>query len=178
MTLFSPELAIQIKEETKTKSSYLSPSKIEGETILRFFGEGIHGWEAWAEEDGKKHPVRWAKRPETLPETIRQEKGKSPLKKFIAAVCYDYTDQEFKLFSATQATVITAIMDLAGNKAWGDPATYDLMVRKEGKDLLTKYTVLPQPKEPVPAPLAKEYAALGWNLQALYDNEDPFGAAA
>ena len=79
--------AEQLQKEVSSGSGrFINPSKIDGETRIRLFGEGVTGYEGWT-TDSK--PVRWESRPAELPENIlTNEDGRDTLKRFVAAIAW------------------------------------------------------------------------------------------
>lgn len=156
---------------------YIAVSKIEGEKRVRFCGAGVTGLEGWTEVDGKNVPVRFEKRPDELPEGLREDdKGKPQLKHFLAGVVWDYDSQSFMILSMTQKSLREQLFKFIRDEDYGDPQGYDVKISREGEGLNTKYTLLASP----PKPLAKEVKEAWENegskitLPAIFDNEDPF----
>jgi hypothetical protein len=87
---------------------------------------------------------------------------------------FDYKSQEVKILEITQATIQSAIYDLHLDANWGSPLNYDITVKKTGKDMETKYSVIPTPPMPVKPEIKQLYEGLHIDLNALYDNGDPF----
>ena len=56
----------------------------------------------------------------------------------------------------------------------GDPKGYDITISREGSGLDTEYTVMANPHTPVHPEAVAAFEAANINLQALFDNGDPF----
>lgn len=177
--VFSLVDAAEISKEVQSGSgNYINPSKINGELRVRLYGEGITGYEAWITEDGKDKPVRWESKPADLPENIRKdENGNSQLKRFCAALAWDYESSQFKILSLTQKTLIGALMGLIADEDWGDPAGYDIKIGKKGEGLKTEYSLKPVSKKSPSKESSDAFAELSCDLTKMFDGEDPFGEA-
>jgi hypothetical protein len=68
----SADLIDEIAKESSGSGRYLTPSKIDGEVRVRFFGAGITGFEAWTDDN---KPIRWETKPEELPANVRQQEA-------------------------------------------------------------------------------------------------------
>lgn len=151
------------------KSNYLK--LLKGKTKFRFLSSPIMGWVYFMiGDDGKNHVFR------VRPDGPAPE-AKLKAKHFWAAIVYDYSDKELKILEITQVTIQTQIQNLCSEEVWGSPKDYDLVItrtgdRSDGMD--TEYTVTPTPKKPIAEEILIE--AMKINLDALYDNGDPFEA--
>lgn len=183
MAVFTLEEASSISKEVDLGGGgkYIQPSKINGEIRLRMFGEGITGYETWVvdtKEDGteQQKPVRWEQKPAELPSNVRKnDEGKAQLKRFCAAIVWDYQAEDFKILSLTQKTLIKQLMGyIADDKDWGDPAGYDLKISKKGEGLKTEYTMTPASKKAPTKELQEAFEGLVCDLSKLYDGSDPF----
>ena len=162
---------------------YVQVSKIEGEKRLRFIGAAKTGLEGWivGEGDEKDKPIRFEKRPEELPEDLRtDDKGKPQLKHFLAGVVWDYDSQSLMILSMTQKTLREQLFKFIRDEDYGDPQGYDIKISREGEGLNTKYGLLASPPKPVSKEIKEAWDTEGVkiNLQALFDNEDPFADCA
>ena len=102
------EAELLAKEVSTSGGRFINPSKIDGEIRVRLFGEGVTGFEGWT-NDSK--PIRWESRPAELPENIRKsDDGKDPLKRFVAAIAWEYDSSSFKIISLTQKSLIKELM--------------------------------------------------------------------
>jgi hypothetical protein len=147
----------------KTNSKYLK--FIEGNNKFRILSSAITGFIDWTED---KKPLRTREYPKQLVNAAK------PAKHFWAFVVFDYLSSEVKILEITQATVQTAIFDLHADPNWGNPQNFDLTVKKTGKDMETKYSVIPTPPMPLKPEIKQLYEGLNINLNALYEGLDPF----
>lgn len=145
-------------------ANYLSLEK--GTRSVRIISKPITGWVEWIE----KKPVRTTLE-EGEPEASDDE---NPPKKFIALVVIDREDDGIKIWEITQQSIIKAIRALSMNSKWGPPFTYDISIEKTGDGLKTKYTVTPEPKEPVSKELIEAANEKPCDLEKLFEGEDPW----
>lgn len=144
-----------------------------GDNQFRAISKPIAGWIVWeTDEDDNKKPVR-SKLEDGEPDAPSEEEMDRP-KKFLALAVIDRADDEVKILEITQQSIIKAIKALAENAKWGNPFTYDINVVKKGEGKKTRYTVTPEPKEPLSKALIKAAAEKPCNLDALYEGEDPW----
>lgn len=164
MDNFLPENYALPTPDTK----YLKLEK--GATKIRFISSPVIGWVYWTEDpenlDGKRKPHR-----------VKTEDGAPPAflkpKHFWAATVYDYSTKSVKILEITQKTILNAILNLCGNKSWGNPKNYDISIVKEGDGLDTEYSVMPEPNMvQLPPDVLEEAAKI--NLEKLFSGEDPF----
>lgn len=141
-----------------------------GENKIRLLSDPITGYIGWIEEDGKRKPVRSKDKPEGDNLAIFEE----GVKPFIATVAWDYRDNQLKVFETDKATIIKGIKSLAEDEDYGDPQGYDLKIKKEGEDKMTRYTVLAAPCKPISKEIKEAFESTTVNLNALYDGGDPF----
>lgn len=164
------------KEVTSSNGRFINPSKIEGDSRMRCFGPAVKGWEGWTTED---KPIRWPMMPTELPENIRKrDDGKDPLKSFMALLVWEYDSMSFKVLSLTQKTLIRDFTTYALDKEnWGSYVDWDFKITREGKGLETKYTFNPMPPKAPPGEAVHEFKNLTFDINKLFDGEDPFGEA-
>lgn len=161
-------------EVPSSKGAYMKFEK--GENKFRFLSKPILGNGFWiVNAEGKKQPVRMR-----MTETISVAEvpdGEIP-KHFWAAAVWNYATSQVQILEITQKSVQKEITRLTKNPKWGAPTGYDLNVSKSGDGMKTEYAVTPDPKEAVAPEITEAYAAKPVNLEALYDNADPFTTAA
>lgn len=163
------------KEVSSGGGRFINPSKIDGETRIRLFGEGVTGYEGWTTDN---KPVRWESRPAELPENIRKnDDGRDPLKRFVAAIAWEYDTSSFKIISLTQKGLIKDLMGYIADGDWGDPSGYDIKISRKGEGLQTEYKLTPCPKKSATKESSDSFAELACDLSKLFDGEDPFGEA-
>ena len=160
-------------EAPKNAGNYMKLQ--DGLNRLRILGSAIVGWEYWVEDkEGKAKPVRSKEAPNGIPADSRE--GAKP-KHFWAIPVWNYDADAVQILEITQSTIQDAIRTLAEDNEWGDPKNYDLKITRSGKDLETKYQVSPAPAAPLAEVVAAAWKATTLNLEALYENGDPFEGA-
>ena len=152
----------------ETPQTNINYAKINlGENRFRICSKPILGWEGWKEKKPYRFP--FAKKPEAVFD--------QPVKHFWAFVVWDYSDKTLKVLEITQATVQTAITDIARSQDWGNRWEYDIKITKTGQDKNTKYSVLPAPKAKVTEEVYKATLEKPVWLDALFLKDgDPFKA--
>lgn len=136
---------------------------------LRMLDNPITGWEWWKEADKENKPFRVKNRDDAPP-------GSSP-KHFWAVPVWNYDEQKLQIWTVKQRGIMEKILVLSKNKSWGSPVGdkgYDLNIERLGDGLLTKYSVTPEPKSPVPVEAVKAFAEAALVMEVLYSNGDPF----
>lgn len=149
-----------------SKSNYLKLE--EGSNKFRILSKSIVGWLDWTND---KKPSRTREYPFQL---VNHDK---PAKHFWAFVIFDYKTSSIKILELTQRTVQNAIIELYKNDDWGNPTGYDITIQKTGKDMETKYNVIPSPHKPMTGDVLSLHESMNINLEALYSNGDPFANA-
>lgn len=153
------------------KSNYLKLE--EGLTRFRILSKSITGWQDWKEEnDEKGNIIKKPLRTRTEPSTLVNPK--KPAKHFWAFIVWDYKSSNVKIMEITQRTIQDAIIELYKDEDWGSPINYDLKITRTGKDMETKYNVVPGKLEQVSQEILITYASKNINLEALFDGLDPF----
>ena len=152
---------------------YISPKstgyymKIEdGENKIRILSRPVVGWEDWCE----KKPVRF-KYNEKPQKPFDAEK---PIKHFWAMIVWNYVDEEIQILHITQASIRKAIEEFYKDEDWGAPFFYDLKITKKGEKLKTEYSVIALPHKELKADVKEKFNERRCNLEALFDNLDPF----
>lgn len=143
--------------------------------ILGTFSEGtaIKGYEYWVTgKDGGRVPVR--KKMDEQIVTSELEEGEDKVKHFWSMPVFNYSEEVVQILEITQITIIKAITALAKDSDWGSPTGYDIVINKSGKEMLTKYEVIPKPAKPLDNAILKAYEDKNINIQALFDGKDPF----
>lgn len=153
-----------------------------GENRFRILGSfsdhtAIMGMEYWkTTPEGGRKPVRVIMGTQ-VPITELEEKEDGELdmpKHFWALPVYNYQEGIIQILEITQKTIMNAIKDLSRNKKWGNPLDYDITVTKTGEKFETKYTVMPDPKEPISDAVKEAKKNTKIDIQALFSGEDPW----
>ena len=139
---------------------------VDGKNKFRVLSDAITGWEYWTNDN---KPVRSRTEFKSTPNIKPEEK----VKYFWAMVVWNYQAERVQILEITQKTIRNALETMNADADWGDPKGYDITVNRSGSGFETEYTVTPKD-----APLAKEikdaYESMSINLEALFDNGDPF----
>ena len=148
----------------------------QGKTTLRIIrdsakGTAIFGWLGWAEEDGKRKPIRSVEKPAG---GAFAEKPKH----FWAFLVLNEGDVQ--ICEIVQRGIQDALRELIADSDWGDLKHYDVCIQRDGEGLDPSYSVIPKPKaelsESDRAVIREKLPKI--NMAALYDGEDPFAAIA
>ena|SRR3990167_2389310 len=145
----------------------------DGENTIRVLSSAIIGYEYWTENN---KPVRSREPFQGIPEDIRREKDGTPtrIKHFWAFVVWNYEAEKVQIAEITQSTIRKDIKALVDNKKWGDPKGYDITITRTGEGLDTDYAVMPNPHSSLDPVIKAAYEQREINLEALYENGDPF----
>ncbi|MGA0848095.1 MAG: hypothetical protein ACO3PY_05770 [Pontimonas sp.] len=172
MAVFSLESLEASAKSAGVGGRFINPSKIEGECRMRFIGTGISGLLGWTTDN---KPARFELKPEELPENIKCEPGKSPLRGFHSHAVYDYSTDEFKIFEWTQLTISEQIGKFMKDEDFGlDITSYDIKLSRTGEGLKTEYHVVAAPPKPIPKAIQDRWDTTYCNLNALFDGLDPW----
>lgn len=145
----------------------------KGENRFRILGSPILGHEAWIEEpDGTRKPVR-IKMDDSFSESTKKKIKDKP-KHFWAMPVLDRSDDTVKVLEITQASIQDALQDLLMSEDWGDWEDYDVVVKRTGEGLETRYTVMPMGKKKLDVGIKKMCDDTEIHLNALFEGEDPF----
>lgn len=150
-----------------------------GENRLRCLGPAIVGNVFWVtENDGSRKPVR-----RRLDEIIQEHEigfdshgQREKVKHFWAFPIWNCKDKAIQILEVTQSTIQDAIRNLCESPDWGDPMGYDLIIRKEGSSLDTKYHVTPGRPSAIDPAVLTEFEAARIDMNELFAGGDPFGA--
>lgn len=156
-----------LPNDYKAPSSNSSYMKIlEGENKFRILSRPILGWEDWIE----KKPIRF--RFENKP--LQSVDPAKPVRHFWAFIVWNYAEEKIQILHLTQASIRNRIQALSQDKDWGEPFFYDIKVIKEGSGIDTEYSVNPLPHKELHPEIEQAFNDKPCNLEALFDNGDPF----
>jgi len=150
-------------------SKYLSPSKIEGEVKIRILTSAITGWVDWDNSGEKPKPVRTKEEPATAFDPKRAPRH------FWAFAVWNYSEEVVQIMEIPQSTIQNLLISFINDEDWGNPTGYDVRVKKEGKDLKTKYTLTPSNKSVISPEIAEAFGATNINVEKMFSGDDPFG---
>ena len=151
--------------QTPSTSNYYCKLQ-EGENRIRIMSKPIFGWEDW--QDKKPIRFRLDKKPATSFDS------KKPVKHFWAFIVFNYNDEQIQIMKVTQATIQKSLKAFCKDKDWGEPFGYDIKIMKTGEGVDTEYFVNPIPHKPIDAYLITCFNERRINLDAMFDNADPF----
>lgn len=144
----------------------------KGANKFRILDKAVIGYEGWkTQEDGSKKPVR-KRQGEAI--NVDEVDKEDEIKHFWAFPVYNYQEEKVQILEITQKGIMKEIRALERSKDWGSPLEYDITVTRTGDKLETRYTVQPSPPKKLDPAITKYYKDLKINLDALFDNEDPF----
>lgn len=153
-------------EAPQMGGGYMKIQKGENGNRIRILSKPIVGWLSFIDKRPKRSPFNQPK-PATLD-------PKNPVRHFWAFIVYNYDEGAVQILEVTQAQVRKPLEILAKDKDWGAPFFYDIRIKKEGEGINTKYSVTPLPGKPVTQDIIDAFNAKRANLEALWDNSDPF----
>lgn len=140
----------------------------DGENKFRILSKPILGWEEW----NNKTPVRYHfnDKPSTSIDP------KKPAKHFWSMIVWNYNEEQIQILHITQATIRNSIEALCEDTDWGAPFFYDIKVMKKGEQKDTEYNVLALPHKKLSEHIKNAFIEKKCNLEALFDNLDPFSS--
>ncbi len=141
----------------------------DGDNQFRILSKAITGYEYWTED---KKPVRSKTEFASTPNIKKDSKAKH----FWAVVVWNYTTKAVEILEITQSTIMSAIENLMGDSDFGDPRGYDIKVTRSGQGIETEYSTIAKPPKETPADILMAYVDKKINLEALYENGNPFEA--
>jgi len=151
--------------ESPTSSGFYM-KYVDGENRIRILSRAIVGWEDWQD----KKPIRYRFNEKPL-KSIDPDKA---IKHFWALVVFNYNENQVQILQINQAGIRKCIENLSKDEDWGQPYFYDLKIIKKGEGKETEYAVNPVPHKPVDARIEQDFINKPINLDALFDNSDPF----
>ena len=130
---------------------------------------GLLGWTTTSGDDGKPKRVPTRLRPgDKIPEFDERAK------EFWALTAYDIDNEFVGILEITQKSIQAELVSLAEDEVWKDLREFNICINKSGEGLETRYTVMPKPKTDVPERAKELLEATPINIEALFDNGDPF----
>lgn len=173
-------MSFNMPEIPKSASDFLNVTK-EGEYTFRIIGSPLSGYSGWITgSDGKPKPVRQAEpfEPKQVQEfNANKFTGKKEQKFFLAFPVIDRDSGFVKILEISQRSILDGIDSLIKNKKWGDPTEYDITVTNSQDKGKVEYNVTPNPKEKLTKEDKMAIEARPYNLEALYEGENPFETA-
>lgn len=147
-----------------------------GKNRFRILGSAIVGNVFWKTDGEKRVPVRRRMGELIRPDELGVDKYGKPEqpKHFWSFAVWNYSASAVQILEVTQKGIQQQIRALTEDEEWGDPTKYDINVTKTGDGLDTEYQVNPSPAKPLPAEALAAYHAANIDLEALFNNGDPF----
>lgn len=160
-----------ISEEPAKVGKYVKLQ--DGDNRIRILGGGddgllIFGKEGWTGDDDDRKVHRW-----DIKADAPKLKFNDEPKTFMAVPVWNYQVNAIQIWNITQATIRTKIRELATDPEWGDPRNYDIKVKKEGEQLLTKYEVTPCKEKELSDEVKTLFESATIYTKALFDGGDP-----
>ena len=122
-------------------------------------------------------PVRSVTMPASIPADLGINKSTgqpNAINHFWAMVVWDYDDKKIAIWSVTQKTIQTAIMNLFLDEDWGDARDFDIKVTRTDTNDKVTYAVIPGNKKPITVDIHEAFDNTPVNLQALFTGQNPF----
>lgn len=157
------------EDYTSPKLSNYYTKLQDGENKIRILSKPVIGWEDWTLE---KKPLRYR----LHDKPAKSIDPKKPIKHFWACLVWNYTEEQIQIFHITQAMIRSSIEVLSKDTDWGAPYFYDLKIIKSGEAMKTSYAVNPLPHKPLNIDIIEKFNERHCNLEAIFDNEDPFAS--
>lgn len=149
----------------------------QGENRFRVLSSAITGWEWWVadpEDKNKRSPKRVKKESDVPAEVKAATRLDDKDKHFWAFIVWNYQENRLQILEVTQKGIQKSLLALTKDEDWGKPQNYDIVVTREGEGLETDYQVQPKPHRPLDEEVGNLYSQVIIDLDALYDNKDPF----
>ncbi len=158
----------------------------DGENKFRILGSfaektAIQGIAYWKTIGDKRTPIRLPKKADGSVPAIPMSEleinkfGNMDLPKYFWALpVWNYQEKKVQILEITQKQILTSIKSYIGNKKWGDPRDYDIIVTRGKEGEKTVYTTTVDPKEELEAMVLEAYSATKINIKALFEGKDPF----
>lgn len=144
----------------------------KGENRFRILSdEALIGYEYWTAE---KKPVRLREFPEVQPEDMRTE---DTMKEFWVFLVWNYKVEKVQILELTQTSIKEQLQTYVDDPDFGDPMGYDIVIKRAGDGLETKYSIIAKPPADIPKKALEAFNNVTVNLEALFDGEDPFAVS-
>ena len=138
----------------------------DGENKIRILSQPILGWEDWIENRPTRY--RFDQRP------AKSNDPKKPIRHFWAFIVWNYQEERIQILQLTQTTIRNNIEALCKDSDWAEPYFYDIKIIRKGEGVDTEYMVNPLPHKQLNQKAIDKFKETPINLEALFDNADPF----
>ena len=141
---------------------------------------GVLTWYEDLEKDDVTGKIEKVKRPcrvpvgAKTPEAVQATADGRP-KVFHCFFGWFPDEEQVHILEITQTTIWGEMIKLIGDKDWGDPFGYDILITRDDAKKPNMYSITPKPKSDIPKAALKAMQALGdIDLRELYRAGDPF----
>jgi hypothetical protein len=152
--------------EPSSSDNYFKIKK-DCDNKFRILSSTVRGWEDWTLE---KKPIRFRENEKPV-SPIDPTK---PVRFFWAFIVHNIDENKIQIMQITQATIRKSILGLIHDKDWGIPFHYDIKIKRSGEGKDTEYNIIPVNQKPLTADVIEMFNNTPCNLEALFDNQDPF----
>lgn len=163
-----------LPEDYKSPSSTDDYMKIvDGDNRFRILSKPIIGWEEWVEDEKGSRPIRYKmnEKPATPIDP------KKPIRHFWAFIVYNVLEKKIQILNLCQNSIRKQIEEIINNTDWGSPYEYDIVIKRTGTKVETKYNVMPTPHRPVSEEVKDMFHLKPGCLDLLFINGHPFEQA-
>lgn len=141
----------------------------DGENTIRILSKPVMGYCYWTKDKKKVYSKEeWA----ITPDDAALDKNGKPTapKYFWAFLVYNYATKTVQSLEITQSTIMKPLKALIDNPKWGNPTKFDITLNKTGKELLTKYAVVPNPHSEITPEMSEALASTTIDLESVFNN--------
>ncbi len=142
----------------------------DGDNTFRILSKPVMGWEYFTTEN---KPKRSRNAYEEVPNDIKAGKDGKPTKPkhFWSFLVWNYKLEAVQSLELTQTSVMKAMKALIENSKWGSPLKYDITINRTGKELLTKYSVVPNPHSEITEEMSEALKNTDIDLESVFENK-------
>lgn len=146
----------------------------DGNNKFRVVSDALLMWLEW--RDGKPIRHRFTQGVEKPAKGAGQ---KDSVKHAWGLVVYNYKTKQIEICELDKQAVISSLLALAQNPAWGHPKNYDLIINKKGSGMETEYMLTPEPPKEPSNEVIEAFTETPCDLnQLLVEGGNPFLAVA
>lgn len=151
----------------KASGNYMRLEK--GENKFRILSDqALIGYEYWTAEN---KPVRLREFPMNQPNDMRED---SKMKEFWIFVVWNYANKKVQILELTQTSIKEQLQTYVDDPDFGEPMGFDIVVKRSGDGLETKYSTIAKPPTDIPKEALEAYDPNKIDLEVLFDSGDPF----
>lgn len=140
-----------------------------GDNRFRILAEPERGYEAWVGPEGAKKP--WRRRSEG---ELIQAVGSTEIKAKALWVMpvYNYATSQIEVLNVNQKSIQESLASYRNDEDWGDFTEYDVVVKKTGEGLETRYEVMAKPHKALPEDVQSLWQSMTLNLGRTFEPRD------